>query len=119
MGTAERREREKEQRRNAIIDAAENVFFSQGVAEQLFKLIDGYLSSDGILDTRFDGYNKRIDDINTERERLQRRLATSEQRYLTQFTALDGLVGKMKSTGKYLENQLSNLPGAAKVKSGK
>ncbi len=31
MGTAERREREKEQRRNAIIDAAETVFFSKGL----------------------------------------------------------------------------------------
>lgn len=32
MGIAERREREKEQRRNAIVDAAERVFFSKGVA---------------------------------------------------------------------------------------
>lgn len=95
------------------------VFFSQGVAEQLFKLVDNYLSNDGILDTRFDGYNKRIDDINSQRERLQRRLATTEQRYLTQFTALDGLVGKMKSTGQYLEQQLSNLPGAASAKRGR
>ncbi|UCH85159.1 MAG: TetR/AcrR family transcriptional regulator [Candidatus Latescibacterota bacterium] len=31
MGTAERREREKEQRRNDIIDAAEKVFFSKGM----------------------------------------------------------------------------------------
>jgi len=31
MGIAERKEREKEQRRNAIIDAAEKVFFSKGV----------------------------------------------------------------------------------------
>jgi AcrR family transcriptional regulator len=31
MGIAERREREKEQRHNAIIDAAEKVFFSQGL----------------------------------------------------------------------------------------
>ena len=31
MGVAERREREKEQRRSAIIDAAEEVFFSKGV----------------------------------------------------------------------------------------
>lgn len=95
------------------------VFFSQGVAEQLFKLIDNYLSNNGILDTRFDGYNKRIDDINMQRERLDRRLATAEQRYLTQFTALDGLLGKMKSTGQYLENQLGNLPGAAKARSGR
>ena len=95
------------------------VFFSQGVADKLFKLVDNYLSNDGILDTRFDGYNKRIDDINSQRERLERRLATTEQRYLTQFTALDGLVGKMKSTGQYLEQQLSNLPGAARSKRGR
>jgi flagellar hook-associated protein 2 len=95
------------------------VFFSQGVASQLFKLIDNYLSTDGILDSRLDGYNHRIDDINLQRQRLERRLATSEQRYMKQFTALDGLVGKMNSTGKYLEQQLANLPGAAKSKAGK
>jgi TetR/AcrR family transcriptional regulator len=33
MGIAERREREKEQRRNDIIDAAEKVIFSKGYAE--------------------------------------------------------------------------------------
>jgi AcrR family transcriptional regulator len=33
MGTAERREREKEERRNSILDAAEKVFFSKGVRE--------------------------------------------------------------------------------------
>jgi AcrR family transcriptional regulator len=33
MGIAERREREKEQRRNDIIDAAEKVFFEKGYAE--------------------------------------------------------------------------------------
>ena len=32
MGTIERREREKEQRRNDIIDAAERVFFSKGIS---------------------------------------------------------------------------------------
>jgi AcrR family transcriptional regulator len=33
VGTAERREREKERRRNEILDAAEKVFFSKGVSE--------------------------------------------------------------------------------------
>jgi len=31
MGINERREREKEVRRDAILDAAENIFFSKGV----------------------------------------------------------------------------------------
>ena len=30
MGIAERREREKQQRRNDILDAAEKIFFSKG-----------------------------------------------------------------------------------------
>jgi len=33
MGIIERKEREKERRRNAIIDAAEEVFFSKGVED--------------------------------------------------------------------------------------
>lgn len=33
MGTAERREREKEERRESILDAAEKIFFSKGVKE--------------------------------------------------------------------------------------
>ena len=32
MGISERKEREREQRRNDIIDAAESIFFFQGVA---------------------------------------------------------------------------------------
>jgi TetR/AcrR family transcriptional regulator len=31
MGITERKEREKEQRRNAIIDAAEKIFFTKGM----------------------------------------------------------------------------------------
>ena len=31
MGIAERKEREKEHRRNTILDAAEEVFFSKGI----------------------------------------------------------------------------------------
>jgi AcrR family transcriptional regulator len=31
MGTAERREREKQQRKNDILDAAEKVFFQKGL----------------------------------------------------------------------------------------
>ncbi len=41
MGTAERREREKEQRRESILDAAEKVFFSRGVKEATMDEIAG------------------------------------------------------------------------------
>lgn len=91
-----------------------DVLFSQGVAEKLNKLIDGYLGSKGILDSRFDGYQQRIEDLHSQQDKLQRRLAVSKQRYLKQYTALDEMMGKMKSTSKYLAGQLANLPGAAK-----
>jgi AcrR family transcriptional regulator len=41
MGTAERREREKEQRRESILDAAEKVFFSRGVKDATMDEIAG------------------------------------------------------------------------------
>lgn len=41
MGTAERREREKEQRRESILDAAEKIFFSRGLKDATMDEIAG------------------------------------------------------------------------------
>lgn len=41
MGIAERKEREKEQRRNSILDAAEQVFFNRGIEESTMDDVAG------------------------------------------------------------------------------
>ncbi len=89
-----------------------NIVFSRGIADQLNTVLEGYVGSDSLLDARTDGLNNRIDDINEQRERLDRRIAAIEARYIQQFTALDTLLGQLQSTSNYLAQQLAALPGA-------
>ncbi|VAX10598.1 Flagellar cap protein FliD [hydrothermal vent metagenome] len=92
------------------------IFFSHGVAARLDDLTEQFLKTDGIISVRREGYTNRIGDLTKEREKLAQKLEASEQRYLKQFSALDATLGKMRSTGNFLSNQLDSLPGAAKPK---
>ncbi len=89
-----------------------NVSFSMGVAEQLSKTLDRYIGNQGVLQTRSEGLNRRIEDINQQREQLARRLETSEKRLMKQFSSLDATLGKMRSTSNFLSSRLAALPGA-------
>jgi len=88
--------------------------YSQGYAYQLDKLAARLLADNGALDSRTDGINRSIGDIADRRETLQARLEATEKRYRAQFTALDGLIGKLRGTSDYLARQLANLPGASR-----
>ncbi|MDH5395110.1 MAG: flagellar filament capping protein FliD, partial [Gammaproteobacteria bacterium] len=90
------------------------VIVTNGIASILNNLVDGFLSDNGLVDARIDGYNAKIKDIEKQRETLVRKLAVSEERYLKQFSNLDAMLGKMRSTSNFLAEKLSNLPGAAK-----
>ncbi len=85
------------------------VVFSRGVAEQLNGLLDDFLGAQGIIGTRSKGYDARIHDIGQQRDQMDRRLATTEQRLLKQYSSLDALLGKMRDTSTYLS---THLPGA-------
>lgn len=83
---------------------------TDGFAVRLHGLVDGFLSSDGGLETRTDGLNKSIELFTDQREALNERLASLESRLLRQFNALDALVGQLSSTSNFLTAQLANLP---------
>lgn len=88
------------------------VFYSNGIASQLDALLARFNESDGLFSSRTTGFNDRLDDIVQQREKLASKLERSEKRYTKQFSSLDALLGKMRSTGDYLDQQLSALPGA-------
>ena len=90
------------------------VSFSMGVAEQLSNSFSSFTGSGGLLKSRTNGLDNRVDDINQQRDRLARRLAVSEERLLKQFSNLDASLGRMRSTSNFLSNQLAGLPGAPK-----
>ena len=82
-----------------------------GLSTRLDGLLERYVASDGILTSRTDGIQTRIETIADDRERLSARLVTIEARYRAQFIALDSLVSQIQSVGSFLTQQLANLPG--------
>lgn len=86
------------------------VAFTRGMASEMNNYLSSILADKGILPTRTEIYNDGIKDIGDQRASLTRRLASMEQRYYTQFSALDALIAKMTSTSEYLTQQLAGLP---------
>ena len=87
---------------------------TNGIASILDELTNGFLESKGLLNARIDGYNSKIKNIDKQRGDLVRKLEVSEQRHLKQFSSLDAMLGKMRSTSNFLSEKLSTLPGARK-----
>jgi flagellar hook-associated protein 2 len=86
------------------------VSFARGVAGSLDSMISEFLSDEGQLTSKTDSLNSQIKDINTQREDLAKRLVAIEERYRTQFIAMDALVAQLQSTGNYLQQQIDALP---------
>ncbi len=92
-------------------DAIGELFSSEnGFAVRLDSLVDGYLSTGGVIDSRTTGLKDSIKDIEEQRLALQDRLNAVEARYREQFTALDTLLSQLTSTSSFLAQQLANLP---------
>lgn len=92
----------------ANADAVPQLFASaNGLSPSFDKVLTNYLSDNSTLSSRVDGVNKRIGGVTAERVQLQLRLASMEARYRKQFTAMDNLLGQLKSTGTFLTQQLT------------
>jgi flagellar hook-associated protein 2 len=84
---------------------------NQGYAFRLDQLVTSYLESDGLLDSRTDGIEARIDSLEDNKESAQYRLELVERRLRSQFSALDALIGQLNTTSQFLTQQLAALPG--------
>lgn len=68
------------------------------------------LGESGSLTAQTNGITRSIEAIDSQRERISRRLESVQARYLAQFTALDAMISSMKQTSTFLEQQLANIP---------
>lgn len=93
----------------ATLGGRGTVNYSQGYAYQLEKLADNFLGSSGLLSSRTEGINSSIRSLDDRRDVLNRRLDEIEKRYRAQFTALDTMLGQLRSTGEFLTRQLASL----------
>lgn len=88
-----------------------SVNFSQGYAYKLDKLVENFVGTGGVISARTDGLSKTVTDIGSRRDALNLRINSLEIRLRAQFTSLDLLVSRISTTGNFLSQQLSNLPG--------
>jgi flagellar hook-associated protein 2 len=94
--------------------AVNQVFTSDnGVAAKLGKFLDQKLSSTGEIATRTTSLDASQKSLTREREALDARMLVIEQRYLTQFTALDSMLAQLQSTSSFLTQQLEGLSNLA------
>ena len=93
--------------------------YSHGYAFQLDKLADEFLGASGPITSRTDGLDRRIDDLDDQRDVLNKRLFDIEARYRKQYTALDVLLAGMQTTSNFLTQQLSNLNKLANSRLGR
>jgi flagellar hook-associated protein 2 len=92
--------------------AVNQVFTSDnGVAAKLGRFLDQKLSSTGEIATRTTNLDSSQKSLVKEREALDARMLVIQQRYLTQFTALDSMLAQLQSTSSFLTQQLQSLNG--------
>ena len=86
------------------------VSVSRGLADTVDEVLNNFLGSNGLIASREDGLNDKLEDIAEQREDLDTRIASLEARLIQQFTALDTLIAQFNSTSSFLSVQLANLP---------
>jgi len=91
---------------------------TDGFGVRLFDLADGFLRSDGIIETRTRGLEVQMESLADDQESLDERLSALETRLLRQFNALDSLLAQLSSTSSFLTQQLNSLPGVDRPSTG-
>ncbi len=83
---------------------------TQGFAVRFETMANDMISATGLIESRKEGINSRISGIDKNRFSIEYRLDLKEASYRAQFSALDGLISKLQSTGSFLTQQLASLP---------
>ncbi|MBU2098040.1 MAG: hypothetical protein KKD00_04715, partial [Gammaproteobacteria bacterium] len=94
-----------------------SINYSRGVADQLNRLLEGYLTPGGILGGRQAALNQELVKLADERVSLNERLARTERRLAASFASNDLIINKFNTTADFLTSQLSMLEAIAKPKS--
>lgn len=71
---------------------------------------NGVLSK-GLLEIRKEGLNSQVGRIDDKIDSTNLRLELLEARLVKQFSAIDGMVANLNSTGSWIGQQFANLPG--------
>ncbi|AKV95041.1 flagellar cap protein FliD [Marinobacter sp. CP1] len=86
-----------------------SVNFIEGVSERAVDAITGILAADGSLSNRTEALNRELGRIEEDRQRLELRIQSYQERLVSQFSAADSLIAQLNSTRDYVSQQLAAL----------
>lgn len=86
---------------------------SRGVAGQLDTLIDTFLEKRGLIDNREDVLEREIGTLDSDQDRLDRRMTAYEERLMQQFIAMENILNGLNNSGSFLDNLFKTLPFTA------
>ena len=81
----------------------------EGIAERMVNVVTDFVASDGALASRTDGLNSTLESIQDQRDRLDLRIASYEERLIKQFSAADSLIAQIQSSGNFVAQQLAAI----------
>ena len=82
---------------------------NKGLALDASILLDGLINISGTITNRVSTANEALENYEDDLIVLQERLLASQKRYLTQFSAMESIVQRSKSTGDYLTQQFKAM----------
>lgn len=82
-----------------------------GVSSRIDEVLESYLQTDGVLDSKTKGLNRTVDSIDDDLIALNEELTALEERLFSQFTTLDLTISRLQSTGDFLTQQFEALQG--------
>lgn len=85
------------------------VKYAVGIAEGISDLLSGFLSSQGLIDSRVTGIEASISDLDEQREALNFRADGLERQYRNQFNGLETLIAQFSATQTFLSQALQNF----------
>lgn len=83
--------------------------YTQGYAHKLNDFANRALGNTGVLTGRLNGLNASVKGLSKERDTINSRLNTIEDRYRRQYSKLDTTLSGMNATSTYLSQQLAKL----------
>ncbi|MCH1920591.1 flagellar filament capping protein FliD [Shewanella sp. A3A] len=82
-----------------------------GFADRLRGVSQSYSQTGGIIDSRNDSLDRKMDRITEQREQLNRKMDAFKARLTAQYNAMDLLVGQLNSQSNDIQSRIDSLPG--------
>ena len=86
-----------------------SVKFIEGVSERAVETITSILGANGSLSSRTEALNRDLERIQEDRQQLELRIQSYQERLVSQFSAADSLISQLNNTRDYVSQQLAAL----------